>query len=96
MKEPTAPAPPNFPDVLGAITGGRRLILDALHVAAAVRPAAIEAGKTFEVLVIIQNCLNNDVDAVLRLIVPDADIAGKKEHIFDQNPETCADRIAPR
>lgn len=78
MKEPTAPAPPNFPDVLGAITGGTRLILDALHVAAAVRPAAIEAGKTFEVLVIIQNCLNNDVDAVLRLIVPDADIAGKK------------------
>src|SRR5262249_27193805 len=47
-------------------------------VAAASRPAAIPAGQPLEALIVLQNTAGIDVDAVLRLVIPAADKAGKK------------------
>src|SRR5260221_13190091 len=68
----------NYPDILGTITDGRRLNLDVLQVAVAVRPLAVNAGQPFEAIVLLQNAADTNVDAVLRLAVPDVDLAGQK------------------
>ncbi|MEP7287531.1 MAG: hypothetical protein ABI947_17370 [Chloroflexota bacterium] len=68
----------NYPDVLGVITNGKHLNLDVLQIAVATRPAAINAGKPFDALLFLQNASGGDVDAVLRLIVPEADSVGHK------------------
>jgi hypothetical protein len=62
---------PNYPDVVGAITGGKRLAVDALFVAVGSRPSQVAVGQPFEILVLLQNAVNADVDAVLKLTIPD-------------------------
>jgi hypothetical protein len=68
----------NYPDVLGAITAGEHLNIDVLQVAIAARPSTVGAGKALDALVVLQNASNIDVDAVIRLSVPESDLAGNK------------------
>src|SRR5260221_11398255 len=68
----------NYPDVLGAITGGVRLNIDVVQVAVAARPAAVGAGRPLDALVLLQNTSNIDVDTVIRLAVPETDLTGHK------------------
>ncbi len=70
--------PVNYPDVLGAITKGQRLNLDVLQVAVATRPPAIHAGAPFDAIVLLQNVASIDVDAVIRLSIPEMDLAGHR------------------
>ncbi len=73
-----ATKPVNYPDVLGAITNGQRLNLDPLQVAVATRPPAIHAGSAFDAIVLLQNTVDVDVDAVIRLLIPEMDLAGHR------------------
>ncbi len=68
----------NYPNVLGTITGGPHLNLDVLQVAVATRPPAIPAGTPFDAMVLLQNAASIDVDAVIRLLVPEIDLTGHK------------------
>ncbi len=66
----------NYPDVLGWYSAERQTV-DALQVALAVRPSPVPAGKVADVLVLLQNMSGGATDALLRLIVPERDLAGK-------------------
>ena len=83
-----------YPDILGAITDGRRLNVDVLQLAAAARPMTTNAGKPFDALLILQNAANVDVDAVIRLIPPETDLAGQRGHFSSK--QTAPIRIGLR
>ncbi len=68
--------PMNCPNVLGAITGGKLLNLDLLQIAVGTRPPSVHAGAPFDALVVLQNASNIDMDAVIRLFVPEMDLSG--------------------
>lgn len=67
----------NYPDVLGAITGGQRYTLGVLQMAVATRPGAVNAGKPLDAIVLLQNTVGIEIDAVVRLIIPEKDREGK-------------------
>ncbi len=71
-----AAKPFNFPDVLGAITEGQRLNMEAVQVAVTTRPPLIPAGTTFDSILLVQNTADSDVDVSIRLIIPEMDLAG--------------------
>ncbi len=63
----------NFPDLLGYITGGPRLVVNGVHVALAIRPAQARAGQPFEVIVLAQSAVDVDIDLIVTLSLPDVD-----------------------
>jgi hypothetical protein len=67
----------NYPDVLGAITGGQRYTLGGLQVAVATRPDTVNAGKPLDAIILLQNTIGVEIDAVVHLIIPDKDHEGK-------------------
>lgn len=68
----------NYPDLLGAITGGVRLNLDVIQCALAVRPVQVPAGRFFEIIFLLQNASDIDVDVVVEPVLPDRDANNKK------------------
>ncbi|MCC7446169.1 MAG: hypothetical protein IT324_02075 [Anaerolineae bacterium] len=72
----SAAKPFNFPDVLGTITEGQRLNMDAVQVAVATRPPHVAAGTTFDAILLVQNTADAEVDVSIRLIIPEMDLAG--------------------
>jgi hypothetical protein len=66
----------NYPDVLGWYSAERQTI-EGLQVALAVRPTPVAAGRAIDVIVLLQNLLGGETDAVLRLVPPEKDLAGK-------------------
>jgi hypothetical protein len=68
----------NYPDLLGAITGGVRLNLDVIQGALAVRPAQVAAGRFFEVILLLQNASDIDVDVLVEPVLPERDANNKK------------------
>ncbi|MCI0693246.1 hypothetical protein L0337_14735, partial [candidate division KSB1 bacterium] len=66
-----------YPDVLGALTNGARVNFDVIQVAVAAQPDKINAGKSFDVIVLLQSTVKSEVDVAVRLIVPEKDISGK-------------------
>jgi hypothetical protein len=69
---------PNYPDLLGHITGGERVNIGVTQVALAVRPRVVRAGRPFEVIMVIQNASDVDVDLTVKLHIPDRDSNKKK------------------
>jgi hypothetical protein len=69
---------PNYPDVLGAITGGSRFNLDVVQFALAARPAQVAAGQTCELILLVQNASDGDVDVLLQVELPERDQARRK------------------
>jgi len=67
----------NFPDILGFITAGERLDLGSVQAAAATLPAVIKAGKSFRVVVVLQNMVDSPIEMLVGLNMP-ADAGGKK------------------
>lgn len=61
----------NYPDLLGAITGGPRLNLDVIQCAVAARPSPVPAGQIFELILLVQNASDIDVDVILTPVLPD-------------------------
>ncbi len=69
---------PNYPDILGAITGGTRLNLDVIQCALAMRPHQIPAGHFAELILLLQNASDIDVDVTVSPILPDHDTDKRK------------------
>lgn len=73
-----------YPDVLGLITGGTRFTLEGLQVAFGLSSESVPAGSPFEAIILVQNTVHADIDAVLRLVVPDRDLAGQPDRLRTQ------------
>ena len=58
------------------ITGGRRVTVDVVDVAATVFPPIAPAGTVLHALVLVQNTVNVPVDIVVQLSLPESDAAG--------------------
>jgi len=69
---------PNYPDILGAITGGDRVNVSVVQVAAAISPRVIRAGKTFTATLLIQNASDVDLDVTANLKIPERDAKNKR------------------
>ena len=69
---------PNYPDVLGTITGGTRLDYGVLQAAASVQPDPAKAGMPIDVMVILQNATDAPLEVMVVLNVPERDLAGLK------------------
>ena len=69
---------PNFPDILGDITGGERVNIGLVQVALSMRPRVLRAGKPFETLLLVQNASDVAVDFVARVRLPERDANRKK------------------
>lgn len=63
---------PNYPDILGYLTGGARSSSGAAQVAAAVRPATVTPGQPCELIVLLQNTADQPLKLTLTLHLPRA------------------------
>jgi hypothetical protein len=73
---------PNYPDILGAITGGARYNVNVVQVALAVRPRVVRAGRPFEAILLIQNASEVDVDVTATLQIPEQDAKKQKNRFI--------------
>ncbi len=76
---------PNYPDVLGYITGGDRLNVGVVQLALAVRPRVTRAGRPFEAVLLIQNASDVDVDVTATLQIPDVDAKKQKKRFLTKS-----------
>jgi hypothetical protein len=76
---------PNFPDILGYITGGTRLNVSVVQLAMAVRPRVVRAGQAFEAVLLIQNASDVEVDVSVRLHLPEQDARKKKDRFITKS-----------
>lgn len=72
------PTSPNYPDILGAITGGERVNVSVVQIAGAISPRVIRAGKQFTVTLLIQNASDVELDVTATLKLPERDSKNKK------------------
>jgi hypothetical protein len=72
----------HLPDVLGSITGGQRANLQWLHVATALRPREVRAGRAFEMLLLIQNLSDLELEVTATLRLPEKDSKGQKDRFL--------------
>lgn len=68
----------NYPDVLGYITGSERCNVGVAQFALAVRPRVVRAGRSFEVVLLVQNAADVDVDVLASLHAPETDARRQK------------------
>jgi hypothetical protein len=73
---------PNYPDILGEITGGERYNAGVVQVALAVRPRVPRAGRPFEAILLIQNASDVDVDVTATLHIPEQDAKKQKNRFI--------------
>ncbi len=66
-----------LPDILGYVSGDERLDLGVIQAAATCLPSAVKAGKSFRLVVIVQNMADAPINMLVTLGLP-ADSAGKK------------------
>jgi len=70
---------PNYPDLLGALTGGERALSNNVHLAVATRPRVARAGRPFEVILLVQNGSDTDVDVTMTLHLPALDLKKQRD-----------------
>ncbi|MBZ0281694.1 MAG: hypothetical protein K8L97_13225 [Anaerolineae bacterium] len=75
---------PNYPDILGYITGSQWADFGVVQAAAALRPPMVVAGRSFEIIVLLQNLSDVNVSAVVSVHVPEQDAGGKPERFYVQ------------
>lgn len=69
---------PNYPDILGFITGGERLLVaNCVEVAIAARPQTVTAGKPFALVALLQNVTDVSVKVMAVLQLPGRDADGQ-------------------
>lgn len=69
---------PNYPDILGFVTGGERLLIaNSVEVAVAVRPQTVTAGKPFALVALLQNVTDVSVKVMAVLQLPGRDADGQ-------------------
>ena len=75
----------NYPDVLGAITGGARCNIGVAQAALALRPRVPRAGRPFEVILLLQNASDVNVDVTATLHLPDVDAKKQRGKFVSKN-----------
>ena len=79
-------AVPNYPDILGYITGGERLTLNnVVEAALAVHPRAERAGRPFEVIALMQNITDVNIQVTAVLQLPEKDAKNVSGRFFAKN-----------
>jgi hypothetical protein len=73
IREPIHKIEPLYPDVLGAITGGKRINLDKLQVALGIHPTRAYINQPIEVIVIFQNMVDQMMQIKVGVQVPTSD-----------------------
>lgn len=68
----------NYPDILGYITEGRRFNLNVLQLALGVRPRVVRAGRSFEVILLVQNASDVNIDLQVNMELPERDAKKQK------------------
>ncbi len=74
----------NYPDLLGYITGGQHCNVGAAQVAAAVRPRIVHAGRPFEVILLVQSAVEDDIDVTMALRLPGSDAKKQRERFISK------------
>ncbi len=69
---------PNYPDILGYITAGKRHNVNVVQVALAMRPRVVRAGRPFEAVLLVQNASDVNVDVGVVMEVPERDARKQK------------------
>lgn len=72
----------NYPDILGLITGGSRSNIGAAQVAVTSRPRLVRAGRPFEVILLVQNCVESDIDVMMAVHLPSTDAKKRRERFI--------------
>ncbi|MCU0480154.1 MAG: hypothetical protein MUE54_02950 [Anaerolineae bacterium] len=67
-----------YPDVFEYITDADRITVGVVQVALATRPRIVQAGRQFEVILLMQNASDSPADVTVTLQIPEKDHAGKK------------------
>lgn len=67
-----------YPDVFEYITDAERITVGVVQVALATRPRIVQAGRQFEVILLMQNASDSQADVTVTLQIPEKDHAGKK------------------
>lgn len=75
---------PNYPDILGYITGGQWVNFGPVQAAVGLRPPVVVAGRSFEIIVLLQNLSDVNVSTVVSVHVPEQDAGGKPERFYVQ------------
>ncbi|MBN2470532.1 MAG: hypothetical protein JXN59_07400 [Anaerolineae bacterium] len=68
----------DYPDVLGAITNGKRLEMESVQVATGVYPGVTMHGQPFEILVLLQSKVDKPQDVALAVQLPLRDSKGRR------------------
>lgn len=76
---------PNYPDILGYITGDVQATFGVVQAALAVSPTVVLTGNPFEVILLLQNLSDVHVKVVASLILPTYDAAGHKARITSRH-----------
>jgi hypothetical protein len=71
-------ARPDYPDVLGSITGGTRHVVSVVQCALGVYPRAAVIGQPFEALVLVQNASDQLAQVMVTIQLPRKDTQGRR------------------
>ncbi|MCC6614678.1 MAG: hypothetical protein IT320_14450 [Anaerolineae bacterium] len=74
-----------YPDVLGALTGGARVNMGVMQFALAVNPAIIPAGRSSEAILLAQNASDHKVEVAALLRLPDQDARRQKGRFLSRS-----------
>lgn len=89
------PDSPNYPDVLGSISSIQRLSLDVADVLFGIDPTQVVAGRPFDALLIVQNNADCEIDAQVRLIIPEKDLKGARGRFTTKADKRIAVGLLP-
>ncbi|MBE0691043.1 MAG: hypothetical protein IH587_13070 [Anaerolineae bacterium] len=74
-----------YPDVLGALTGGARVNMGVMQFALAINPAVIAAGRASEAMLLAQNTSEHKVEIAVLLHIPDQDAKRQKGRFISRS-----------
>lgn len=72
----------DYPDVLGAVTGGIRFELETLQCALGVHPTGSALGQPFEALIALQSKIDQPQRVMMAVLTPRRDAAGRRLSFF--------------
>lgn len=78
---------PFYPDVLGAVTGGKRITLEKLQFALGVFPRQVFVNQPFEALIVLQSMVNTEMQVKVAVRLPDSDKRGNPAVIDTPNAQ---------
>ena len=72
---------PNFPDILGKITGQQRLHFGVIEAAVALNPSPPRSGEVFEAILLLQNTVDDNVEVMATPKIPEGYFVARYENM---------------